>query len=703
MNKLTAYTMTKTQKLRQLQMTSDEEQELPWNEVPRRSGRNIRTPHRLIEEMAAIGVKNNYYADLDMDPDELEDDNEYGFVGAGLGGGFDVTTELHVMKYKQAMQSSEKNEWIKAVEEEHTRMTDHQVWEPISKENVVKGGKVLTSTWAMKKKANGKFRARLNARGYEQIDGVHYDEDTKAAPVTNDITIRIIMTLMVMAGWYAHVIDVQGAFLNGRFADGEQLYLKVPEGFENHYTEDVVLRLKRTIYGLKQAAYAFWRELLKAFAALNYTRSKADPCLYYKWDDEGLILWISWVDDCLVTGPENVVKREKEKMKQLFDCDDIGELKEYVGCKIVHNRIDRSVKFTQPVLLQSFTDEFEITKNAKHETPAPAGEVLRKGEEKDFVSNENMSKYRSGTGKLLHLTKWSRPDMQNAVRELTRFMMRTLGAHRVALKRAMEYCTATPERGWLLKPTGEWNGRDRNYKFTVHGFSDSDYAKDPETRRSVSGYATFLNGAPVTAKSKMQDCVTLSVTEAELVAATNCVQDMIYTKKILESVGLQVELPMVLHVDNKGAKDLVNSWSVGGRTRHMDVRYHFLRELKETNIVRVQWVSTHENCTDMFTKNLPGPVFKQHTKVFCGDDTGIASVSPWEGVRVKHDTNHDRSIPQGHGNGVDGKERTTVNVRGTTGNRYRGGTGTEAFRDTTGKQVSWWDKKGNLPGYGLTE
>ena len=639
-----------------------------WTEVTRRSGRAIRPPQRLIEEMAAMATTTNYYEELFDEVDEDENEGEWGMVGAGLGGGFDVTTELHVMKYKQAMKSVDKIDWIKAVDEEHKRMMDHQVWEAVPKGKIKKGGKVLTSTWAMKKKANGKFRARLNARGYEQVDGVHYDEDTKSAPVTNDITIRIVLTLLVMAGWCAHVVDVQGAFLNGRFADGEVLYMAVPEGFEQHYGCDVVLRLKRTIYGLKQAAYAFWIELLKAFESLQYSRSKADPCLYYKWGEEGLVLWISWVDDCLVAGSESVVTKEKAKMKQLFDCDDIGELQEYVGCKIVHNRKERSVKFTQPVLLQSFTDEFGIG-GSKHETPAPAGEILRKGEEKDFVSTDKMTKYRSGTGKLLHLTKWSRPDIQNAVRELTRFMMRTLGAHEVALKRAMEYCVSTPARGWLLRPNGIWDGRDKNYKFKVHGFSDSDYAKDPETRRSVSGYATFLNGAPVTAKSKMQDCVTLSVTEAELVAATNCVQDMIYTKKVLESVGLQVELPMILHVDNKGAKDLVNNWSVGGRTRHMDVRYHFLRELKESNTVRIQWISTHDNCTDMFTKHLPGPVFNQHTKVFCGDDLQDLQASPGEGVRMNRTTSYDSTVAKGAGTRTGTVTENKGNGRGTVDQR----------------------------------
>ena len=645
-----------------------------WAEVTSRTGRTVRPPQRLIEEMANLARTTNYYSSL-IDADD-EEDEEFGMVGAGLGGGFDVTTELHVMKYKQAMKSDDKDDWMKAVEEEHQRMVDHHVWDEVPRDEVGSREKVLTSTWAMKKKANGKFRARVNARGYEQIDGVHYDEDTKSAPVTNDHTIRIVLILLCMAGWLSHILDVQGAFLNGRFADEEVLFMEIPEGFERFYGRNALLRLRRTIYGLKQAAFAFWKELLLAFESLKYVRSKADPCLYYKWGEQGLIVWISWVDDCLIAGPASMVIEEKEKMKLRFDCDDIGELKEYVGCKIVHDRAERSVTITQPVLLQSFTDEFELDHDKQHETPAVAGEILRKGEEKDFVSQEKMKKFRSGTGKLLHLTKWSRPDIKNAVRELTRFMMRTLGAHEVALKRAMEYCVGTSEKGWLLKPTRVWDGRDKSHKFKVHGYSDSDYAKDPETRRSVSGFATFLEDAPVTANSNMQNCVTLSVTEAELVAAIMCVQDMLYVKKVLESMGLQVELPMILHVDNKGAKDLVNNWSVGGRTRHMDVRNHFLRELKEAGIVRVQWISTHDNCTDMFTKNLPGPLFNKHAKVFCGDDPKSLRVSPGEGVRVKRATGHDSTVREGAGTRGGRAEKNTVNGRGTAG-----------------KRVSWQDRK----------
>ncbi len=197
-------------------------------------------------------------------------------------------------------------------------------------------------------------------------------------------------------------------------------------------------------------------------------------------------------------------------------------------------------------------------------------------------------------------------------------------AHIQAMYRVMKYCVCTPNCGLLLKPSEKWDG-DPNFLFTIEGRSDSDYAKDPEKRRSVSGYSTFLCGAPVTMKSQMQGCVTLSVTEAELVSATQCAQDMLFIMRVLESMGLKVKKPMILKVDNKGAMDLANNWSVGGRTRHVDTHQYFLRELKEEGVINVEWIPTAENSADLFTKNLPGPSFHKHMSVYCGDDEALDS------------------------------------------------------------------------------
>ena len=150
--------------------------------------------------------------------------------------------------------------------------------------------------------------------------------------------------------------------------------------------------------------------------------------------------------------------------------------------------------------------------------------------------------------------------------------------------------------------------------------SDSNYAADPETRRSVTGTRVSLCGVPVMWRSVTQKFVTLSVTEAKSAAGVTCVQDMLYVKVVLESMGLQVELPMILEMDNQGAIDLANSWSAGGRTRHTGVRQNFLRELKEAGIVAFKWVSGDDNDVDMHTKNLAGPALEKHGRVYFGED-----------------------------------------------------------------------------------
>ena len=144
------------------------------------------------------------------------------------------------------------------------------------------------------------------------------------------------MVLALMAAWTAKIVDVKGAFLHGEFEeDDEPIYMGVPQGFERHYESDVVLLLLKTIYGLKNAARAFWKELLKAFTKIGCERSKADPCMYYEWTALGcLLVWLSWIDDCVCFGKASDVEESRNKMKTMFDCDDIGDMDEYVGCKI---------------------------------------------------------------------------------------------------------------------------------------------------------------------------------------------------------------------------------------------------------------------------------------------------------------------------------------------------------------------------------
>jgi hypothetical protein len=143
----------------------------------------------------------------------------------------------------------------------------------------------------------------------------------------------------------------------------------------------------------------------------------------------------------------------------------------------------------------------------------------------------------------------------------------------------MQYLKCTKDAGLFLKPERKWDGSD-SFQFKINGRSDSDYAKDTQIRWSITGYIVYVEGYPVMHQSATQKTVALSSCEAELNTAS-CVQDMIYGKNLLESIGLKVQLPMILEMDNKGAVDLINSFSIGGRTHHIDVKQCFLRELKE--------------------------------------------------------------------------------------------------------------------------
>ncbi len=194
-----------------------------------------------------------------------------------------------------------------------------------------KGTEVIDSTWACKKKSTGKLRRQLNACRFKQVEGVRYDGTSTHAPVTNAGTIQIVLILMIMDDWQGQIVDMKGAFLHEEFEDGEVIYMKVPHGFEKFYPDDVVLKLKKCIYGLKQATMAFWHQLLLCMKSMGMRQSTIYRCLYHKWGEEGLVLIVLWIDDNLIIGPKKAVEKTKKDKIERFDYKDCGDIEEYTG------------------------------------------------------------------------------------------------------------------------------------------------------------------------------------------------------------------------------------------------------------------------------------------------------------------------------------------------------------------------------------
>jgi hypothetical protein len=264
----------------------------------------------------------NYYQFLE----DTEGEMEFANVGAGLGGGFVNTMELMPIKFNKAINGLDGKAWEKKIENEHDGMVKNNSWEPVKKSLLPKGKKVIDSTWACKKKSTRKLRGHLNAHRFKQVEGVHYNRSSTHTSVTNAGTIQIVLILMIMADWQGQIVDIKGAFLHGEFEDGEIIYMKVPHGFEKFYPDDVVLKLKKCIYGLKQAAMAFWRQLLLCMKNMGMTHSTADPCFYHKWGEEGLVLIVSLIDDNLIIESKTAVEKTKRNIMERFDCEDCGDI-----------------------------------------------------------------------------------------------------------------------------------------------------------------------------------------------------------------------------------------------------------------------------------------------------------------------------------------------------------------------------------------
>jgi hypothetical protein len=223
-------------------------------------------------------------------------------------------------------------------------------------------------------------------------------------------------------------------------------------GFEKFYLSITVLLLKKMLYSLKKAAMAFYGKLLVATQNIRLKRSMADPCLYYKRKWGSLVIMISWIDDNMIFGPEDLVMQVKANLMKQFECNYCVRLKEYVGNKIKYVG-DDSIRFAQMVLLQSYSNEFNLGKLCFN-TPATPGTVLKKlAEDGKVLGGKDQTILRSGIGKLMYHMHYLRPDIAQAVRDLVRHMTQGDETHMAAMLRCMQYLTCTKDAGLLLKPT----------------------------------------------------------------------------------------------------------------------------------------------------------------------------------------------------------------------------------------------------------
>ena len=333
----------------------------------------------------------------------------------------------------------------------------------------------------------------------------------------------------------------------------------------------------------------------------GFKLSEADPCMLYKEDEKGICITIIYIDDMLIIDKEEAIDDAIKVLQGHFQVKDPTSLEDYLGVQIVQSDDGKKAWLRQPTInsLEKQLGE-KVAKKKMTITPGTPGFIGGKVDDISKVDQKTQSMYRSGVRTLLYLTKHSRPDITNHVRELSKSMDGASMTHVTEMYRVI-ICVLGPKTlGLRMVPIfqdGIWK---------LEALSDSDFANDKDTRYSVYGYIIYFCGIPVAWKSKSMKSVVLSMTEAEYVTVPEVVKEIKFLYQMLRSMEIYVPLPIKVQVDNVGAIWLANNSSVSERTKHVDLRAHFVTEMIKDHVIEINFVKSAENHSDIMTKNRQG-------------------------------------------------------------------------------------------------
>ena len=582
-------------------------------EIPR-TNRVIRALRKL--ETSYNPTMDNATMNMDISLACLKATDEYGFQTSITSGYVEPSSYKQMMKRNEP----ERTKWLKGCDKELKNMKLKDVWTIISIEDLPSGRRLLKCKWVFKLKRDGTHRSRLVAMGFSQIPGVDFTDSF--APVVSDVTLRILLILKMIFGWDTKVIDVEQAFLYGHL--DKEIYMEIPEGLKA--PPKSCLQLKKSIYGLVQASRTFWETFSKHLKTKNFKVSRADSCLFIRQTEQGICIFILYVDDALLFGDNKAIDFAVKDIKTAFTISTNGTLKDYLGAKITVDQQNKTTWITQPDLLDKMFVKYgsELSKR-NYKTPGTPGFVssLKSIQDKDVLSTEQMERYRSGVGMLLYLQKLSRPDLSNPVRELSKCLTKATIEHYNEMLRIMRFVQQTKRKGLKLQvktamlQSKHILGKDEILWY-LSGSCDAAFASDKDKRLSVSGFIVKFLGAPVSWRSRLQRAQTLSSTESEYVAIADVVKELLYLRNILRSLGFVIGLPMIVEVDNIGAIYLTRNASSSVRTRHVDLQFHFVREFYQQGILQVVFVNTTMQQSDIMTKNVNPTTYDRHAATLLG-------------------------------------------------------------------------------------
>ena len=495
-----------------------------------------------------------------------------------------VTLVDEPVTYKQAVQILE---WREAMRKEIDALELNETW---TLERLPHGVKALGSKWVYRLKFNSdgtleRYKARLVALGNHQKEGVDFSETF--APVAKLQTVRTLLGVASVKKWELHQMDVHNAFLHGDLE--EDIYMKPPPGFLPA-DPSLVCKLKKSIYGLRQAPRCWFSKLSTALLNYGFTRSHKDNSLFTYSHGSVVLHVLVYVDDLIVCGNDYaVITKFKAYLSRCFKMKDLGILKYFLGIEVAHG--PDGIFLSQRKYCLDIIEECGLSGARPVDTPLEQNHKLLVSTSDPF---EAPDQYRRLVGRLVYLTH-TRPELSYAVNILAQFMQVPLKDHWEAAQRLVRYLKSSPGQGIVLSSTAS---------LQVNAFCDADYNSCPTTRRSLTGYMVMLGDSPVTWKTKKQSRVSLSSAEAEYRAMAMTCKELLWLKEVLQFLGVKHSQPMRLYCDSQAALHIAANSVFHERTKHIESDCHFIRDEIVSGNIATAYINTHEQPADIFTKAL---------------------------------------------------------------------------------------------------
>jgi hypothetical protein len=417
-------------------------------------------------------------------------------------------------------------------------------------------------------------------------------------PMANMSTICTVLTMAAQRDWEIHQVDVKSAYLYASLQ--EEIYMRAPPGYLKEGQQGKVLKLKRSLPGLKQAGFEWAEELAGAFQKMGFSRSQVDQAVYYRrTSKEHMVITVS-VDDMAITANRlSYIERFKSQLTQFFEISDLGELSWLLGLKVTRDRVGCTITLSQKAYVETIVEWFRLGDAKNVQTPMEPATSLSidqsPGTHAELQAMRDIP-YQRAIGSLMYAAMSTCLDIAFTVATLSQFMRNPGKAHWEASKRALRYLKATDDFELTLGSTDAG----------IEVFVDADWASQPH-RHSMSRYMVLLNGGPVSWSARKQPIIALSTAEAEYIALTSVAREVLYLQLLLAELYEPATLPTPIFCDNQAAIALASTRKFQLRTKHIDLWYHFIRSYIKNGTFKLFYCPTEDNVADAFTKALPRP------------------------------------------------------------------------------------------------